>query len=87
MKHALGGMSHTALLMLSGIHSTKYEEFLFCCIFTSHAVDNQDETCILHGSADEPGLNKPRQLASRQKAYGQMQENAMLCEPRLFASR
>ena len=27
-----GGMSHTAVLMLLGIHSTKYEEFLFCKI-------------------------------------------------------
>merc|ERR1712072_1194018 len=26
----LGGMSHTDDLMLFGIHSTKYEEFLFC---------------------------------------------------------
>merc|ERR1712029_770183 len=26
----LGGMSQTAVLTLLGIHSTKYEEFLFC---------------------------------------------------------
>jgi len=26
----LGGMSHTDDLMLLGIHSTNYEEFLFC---------------------------------------------------------
>merc|ERR1712025_292539 len=26
----LGGMSHTDALMLLGIHSTKYDEFLFC---------------------------------------------------------
>merc|ERR1719440_2618148 len=28
----LGGMSQTAALMLLGIHSTKYEEFLFCTL-------------------------------------------------------
>merc|ERR1712185_190945 len=28
----LGGMSHTDDLMLLGIHSTKYEEFLFCTL-------------------------------------------------------
>merc|ERR1712187_386204 len=28
----LGGMSQTAALMLFGIHSTKYEEFLFCTL-------------------------------------------------------
>merc|ERR1719253_189872 len=28
----LGGMSHTEDLMLFGIHSTKYEEFLFCTL-------------------------------------------------------
>merc|ERR1719220_2956398 len=28
----LGGISHTELLMLLGIHSTKYEEFLFCTL-------------------------------------------------------
>merc|ERR1712201_28338 len=28
----LGGMSHTEDLMLLGIHSTKYEEFLFCTL-------------------------------------------------------
>merc|ERR1711883_45647 len=28
----LGGMSHTDDLMLFGIHSTKYEEFLFCTL-------------------------------------------------------
>merc|ERR1712007_199997 len=27
-----GGMSHTEDLMLFGIHSTKYEEFLFCTL-------------------------------------------------------
>merc|ERR1719198_1511552 len=27
-----GGMSHTELLMLLGIHSTKYELFLFCTL-------------------------------------------------------
>merc|ERR1712226_925950 len=27
-----GGMSHTEALMLFGIHSTKYEEFLFCTL-------------------------------------------------------
>ena len=26
----LGGMSHTAVFTLFGIHSTKYDEFLFC---------------------------------------------------------
>ena len=29
MERPRGGMSHTAVLMLLGIHSTKYEEFLF----------------------------------------------------------
>lgn len=27
-----GGISHTDDLMLLGIHSTKYEEFLFCTL-------------------------------------------------------
>merc|ERR1712149_59581 len=28
----LGGISHTEDLMLLGIHSTKYDEFLFCTL-------------------------------------------------------
>merc|ERR1719488_278275 len=31
-----GGMSHTLALMLLGIHSTKYEEFLFCTSTSAH---------------------------------------------------
>merc|ERR1711863_107610 len=39
----LGGMSHTAVFTLLGIHSTKYEEFLF---WTFNLLIN-----LLHGHA------------------------------------